>query len=74
MSRIPGDRHIRAMLDPAEPGLLYPVFGAVLTELIQLGPDEKQSNCPGPQNATIESGIRLARRGVGWLFTLCVRH
>ena len=37
MSRIPGDSHIRAMLDPAEPALLDPVFGAVLTELIQSG-------------------------------------
>ncbi len=37
MSRIPSDNHIRAMLDPAEPALLHPVFGAVLTELIQSG-------------------------------------
>jgi hypothetical protein len=35
MRRIPSDNHIRAMLDPAEPGLLYPVFGAVVAELIQ---------------------------------------
>jgi hypothetical protein len=37
MSRIPSDNHIRAMLDPAEPALLYPVFDAVVTELIQSG-------------------------------------
>jgi hypothetical protein len=37
MSRIPSDNHIRAMLDPAEPALLYPVSAAVLAELIQSG-------------------------------------
>ncbi len=37
MSRIPSDNHIRAMLDPAEPALLHPVFGAVLAALIQSG-------------------------------------
>ncbi len=37
LSRIPSDNHIRALLDPAEPALLYPVFAAVLSELEQAG-------------------------------------
>jgi len=37
VSQIPSDNHIRAMLDPAEPALLYPVFDAVLTELVRSG-------------------------------------
>jgi hypothetical protein len=37
LSQIPSDNHIRAMLDPAEPALLYPAFGAALTELEQSG-------------------------------------
>jgi hypothetical protein len=37
LSRIPSDNHIRAMLDPAEPALLYPAFGAALTELERSG-------------------------------------
>ena len=35
ISKIPSDNHIRAMLDPAEPSLLEPVFGEVLDELEQ---------------------------------------
>ena len=35
MRCVPGDNHIRAMLDLADPGLLHPAFDAVLTELIQ---------------------------------------
>ena len=37
MSKIPGDSHIRDMLDPADPALLHPVFDAVLAELKQSG-------------------------------------
>ena len=37
MGRIPSDNHIRAMLDPAGPELLHPVFAAVSTALIQSG-------------------------------------
>ena len=37
MSRIPSDNHIRAMLDPAGPDLLHPVFAAVSADLIQSG-------------------------------------
>jgi hypothetical protein len=37
LSQIPSDNHIRAMLDPAEPTLLHPVFDAVLTELAASG-------------------------------------
>lgn len=33
ISKIPSDNHIRAMLDPLAPQLLYPVFGDVLREL-----------------------------------------
>jgi len=33
MTKIPSDNHIRAMLDPASPSLLYPVFADVLKEL-----------------------------------------
>jgi hypothetical protein len=33
LTQIPSDNHIRAMLDPAEPALLYPMFGAILAEL-----------------------------------------
>jgi hypothetical protein len=35
MSKIPGDGHIRDMLDPADPALLHPVFDAVLADLEQ---------------------------------------
>ncbi len=34
---IPTDNHIRAMLDPADPALLHPVFAEVLTQLEQTG-------------------------------------
>ena len=37
LSKIPSDNHIRDMLDPAEPALLYPVFARVLAELEQSG-------------------------------------
>lgn len=37
MSQIPSDNHIRAMLDPARPALLYPAFDAALTELERSG-------------------------------------
>ena len=33
LSKIPSDNHIRDMLDPADPALLYPVFPKVLAEL-----------------------------------------
>jgi hypothetical protein len=33
LKKIPGDNHIRAMLDPAAPALLHPVFADVLTQL-----------------------------------------
>ena len=36
-ARIPTDNHIRAMLDPAEPALLHPVFTEVLTQLESSG-------------------------------------
>jgi hypothetical protein len=35
ISRIPSDNHIRAMLDPAEPRLLYPVFADTVAALEQ---------------------------------------
>ena len=37
LSKIPSDNHIRDMLDPADPALLYPVFPKVLAELEQSG-------------------------------------
>jgi len=37
LSGIPSDNHIRAMLDPADPALLDPVYGDVLKELEQVG-------------------------------------
>jgi len=37
MSKIPSDNHIRDMLDPADPALLYPMFPEVLAELEQSG-------------------------------------
>jgi len=37
MAKIPSDNHIRDMLDPADPTLLYPVFAKVLEELEQSG-------------------------------------
>jgi hypothetical protein len=37
LSKIPSDNHIRAMLDPAQPTQLYPVFDAVFTELQRSG-------------------------------------
>jgi len=37
LSGIPSDNHIRAMLDPADPSLLEPVYGDVLRELEQVG-------------------------------------
>ena len=37
ISKIPSDNHIRDMLDPADPALLYPMFAAVLRELEQAG-------------------------------------
>ena len=37
ISKIPSDNHIRDMLDPADPALLYPMFPAVLRELEQAG-------------------------------------
>ncbi|HEV2321212.1 MAG TPA: ISNCY family transposase [Gammaproteobacteria bacterium] len=37
LSRIPSDNHIRNMLDPAEPALLFPVFAAVRTAIEQSG-------------------------------------
>ena len=33
LTRIPSDNHIRAMLDPAAPALLYPAFAGMLNEL-----------------------------------------
>ena len=36
-ARIPTDNHIRAMLDPADPALLHPVFTEVLAELERTG-------------------------------------
>src|SRR5277367_6736245 len=33
LAKIPSDNHIRAMLDPADPALLHPVFGAVVAEI-----------------------------------------
>jgi len=37
LSKIPSDNHIRDMLDPAAPALLYPVFAEVLAALEQSG-------------------------------------
>jgi len=37
IGKIPSDNHIRDMLDPAAPALLYPIFPAVLAELEQSG-------------------------------------
>jgi hypothetical protein len=37
INKIPSDNHIRDMLDPAAPALLYPMFPAVLEELEQSG-------------------------------------
>jgi hypothetical protein len=37
LSQIPSDNHIRTMLDPVEPALLYPAFDAALTELERSG-------------------------------------
>ena len=37
LEKIPGDNHMRAMLDPAAPALLDPVFAEVLTELERSG-------------------------------------
>lgn len=37
LTQIPSDNHIRTMLDPAEPALLYPAFGAALAELDRSG-------------------------------------
>jgi len=37
LNRIPSDNHIRALLDPAEPALLHPVFATVLDELEHAG-------------------------------------
>ena len=37
VEKIPTDNHIRAMLDPAAPALLHPVFAEVLTELERSG-------------------------------------
>lgn len=37
LSKIPCDNHIRDMLDPADPALLHPVFGAVRAEMEQSG-------------------------------------
>ena len=41
IARIPGDNHIRDMLDPAEPALLRPVFAQAVGQLgrIDSGPD-----------------------------------
>lgn len=37
LSKIPSDNHIRDMLDPADPALLYPVFSSILEELEKSG-------------------------------------
>ena len=37
MSKIPGDSQVRAMLDPIEPALLYPMFADIVAELKQCG-------------------------------------
>ncbi len=37
LSKIPSDNHIRDMLDPADPALLYPVFPKILEELEKSG-------------------------------------
>jgi hypothetical protein len=37
MSKIPGDSQARAMLDPIEPALFYPMFGDIVAELKQCG-------------------------------------
>ncbi|HVC63703.1 MAG TPA: ISNCY family transposase, partial [Acetobacteraceae bacterium] len=37
ISKIPSDNHIRDMLNPADPALLYPMFPEVLRELEQSG-------------------------------------
>jgi len=47
LKKIPSDNHIRAMLDPAEPALLHPVFADVLAELERvdgLGPFRRLGN------------------------------
>jgi len=37
MSKIPGDGQVRAMLDPVDPALFYPMFADILGELRQCG-------------------------------------
>jgi hypothetical protein len=37
MRKILGDSQLRAMLDPIEPALLYPMFGDIVAELKQCG-------------------------------------
>ena len=37
ISKIPGDSQIRAMLDPIEPALFYPMFADIVAELKQCG-------------------------------------
>jgi hypothetical protein len=37
MSKIPGDSQVRAMLDPIEPTLFYPLFADIVAELKQCG-------------------------------------
>jgi hypothetical protein len=37
MSKIPGDGQVRAMLDPIDPALSYPLFADVVAELQQSG-------------------------------------
>ena len=37
MSKIPGDSQVRAMLDPIEPALFYPLFADIVAELKQCG-------------------------------------
>jgi hypothetical protein len=37
MSKIPGDSQVRAMLDPIEPSLFYPMWADIVAELDQCG-------------------------------------
>jgi len=41
LSKIPSDNHIRDMLDPADPALLYPVFSKVYPD----SPEIRKTSC-----------------------------
>jgi hypothetical protein len=59
ISKMPGDSHIRDMLDPVDPALLHPVFDAVLVELKQAV--RRLVRLPPTRSARAD---RLGRHGV----------